>query len=176
MALTVKNFEVKLDRDASRIAFGMRIGVVDYIRGLFRAKIAGAEDAGVDKMTAMQKVSLEYAKAARGFRLPRAVSMQLVQWAGYVEFNAITEGYAPAPDNSVGTFDKDAVSGLPGDVVLVRMGGVNFAGVLAGGLPADIVEVRVAMVNGGYTCSVVHGSMPSGSGMPVPVPSEMEDA
>lgn len=178
MAVTKKSFEVKLDNERAEIAFGLRIAITDYIRQRFKQKLAAAEDAGVDKVTAIQRFSLAYAGAARGFKLPRAIAPQLIQWAGYVEYNARMNWFPACPSGTVGTFDQEAASMLPGDVCLIKMGGVNFAGICEGGLPGDITEVRVGIEDGKYTATIVAGKPDDGSDTRVPVPEapETQDA
>ena len=175
MALKTTVFEVALDNDRAEIAFGLRVAVVEYLRNRFRKKLAGAEDAGVDKMTAMQRFSLSYAGAARGYRLPKAIPASLVSWAGYVEYNDSVEWFPSAPRGTIGIFDKEAISTPPGNVALIKMGGVNFAGVFEGAIPSDVVEVRITVLDSGkYQATVVSGRPDDGSDMRVPMQSEPE--
>jgi hypothetical protein len=174
MAITTKTFEVSLDNERAGVAFGLRLAVVDYLRSCFKKKLDSAEDAGVDKTTAMQRFSLAYAGAARGYRLARAIPGSLVQWAGYVEYNAATEWFPKAGADTVGTFDKEALSTLPGSVALIKLGGVNFAGIFEGTMPADIIEIRVGIVDGKYMATVVSGRPDDGSRLDVPMPQDGE--
>jgi len=174
MAVTTKTFEVALDNDRAAVAFGLRLAVVDYIRGQFRRKLDSAEDAGVDKTTAMQRFSLTYAGAARGYRLARAIPASLIQWAGYVEYNATVEWFPKAKTGTVGSFDKECVSTLPSNVALIKLGGISFAGVVDGALPSDIIEVRVGAEDGKYIATIVAGRPDDGSSLEVPTPTEPE--
>src|SRR5262245_5424296 len=173
MPYRTKSFEVKLESERAQIAFGLRAAVVDHIRGLIASKLNAAEDAGIDKQTAIQRFSLSYAGAARGYRLPRAVPANLVNWAGFVEYNRGRGSYPEAVPHSAGAFGWDSISELPGNVVLVKLGGISFAGVCEGGLPGDIAEVRVASTPDGYIATVVAGR-PEGDDVALPVPQEPE--
>ena len=105
MAVKSKTFTVGVDSDADHIVFGLRAAAADFIRAHFRAKIEGAEDAGIDRMTAMQKGAITFAKAAKGSRLVRAVPPALVKWAGYVEYNARHHWFPAVEAQTIGTFN-----------------------------------------------------------------------
>src|SRR5262245_61347866 len=145
MAYRTKTFEVKLESEKAQLSFGIRMAVVDYIRGEIRERLAKAADAGIDRQTVVQRFGLTFAGTARGYRLPRAIPSALVQWAGFVEYNEAGEnGYPAAAPHSVGAFGASHVQELTGNVVVAKMGGLSFAGICEGGLPADICEVRIA--------------------------------
>lgn len=174
MAIGVKTFEVRLDSDKQKLAFGLRVAVADWLRGELANRIANASSAGVDRQTAVQRFALTWAQVARGYRLPRAVPAALVNWTGYVEFNAEQEGFPKAVPHSIGHFGHDGLQELPGDVIIVKLGGISFAGVCAGGLPGDISEFRVAWTPDGYLATVVYGRPDNDSGIRTPVPVEGE--
>lgn len=174
MAVSNKTFGVEADSEAAHVVFGLRAAAADYLRGMFREKIEGAEDAGVDRMTAMQKAALNYAKAAKGSRLCRAVPPALVKWAGYVEYNARHHWFPEVRSQTIGTFDRSNVAAMTGDVKLVKIGGLTFVGSFEGDLPQDIVEVRVSRVGQSYLCTLVHGRPDDDSDTLVPDPVEPE--
>lgn len=174
MAVKSKTFTVGVDSDAAHIVFGLRAAAADFIRAHFRAKIEGAEDAGIDRMTAMQKAALTYAKAAKGSRLVRAVPPALVKWAGYVEYNARHHWFPAVLAQTIGTFDRDNISAMPGDVKVVKLGGLMFIGSFSGDLPEDIIEMRVSKVGTSYLCTIVHGRPDDGDEVTMPEPVEPE--
>jgi len=173
MPYRTKSFEVKLDSPKAIMAFGIRMAVADWIRDEVARRIDTADSAGIDRQTAVQRFGLEFAGCARGYRLPRAIPPTLVQWAGFVEFNKGRGSYPTAAPHSIGSFGLDHVQSLPGDVVVVKLGGISFAGVAEGGLPGDICEVRVAWTPDGYMATVVAGR-PDGDDVRLPVPQEPE--
>jgi len=179
MAVTSKTFDVTVNNERSALAFDMRGAMVDFLRDRIAQTLSRAEDASIDKQTALRRFSMTYAQAAKGYRLPRTVPASLVQWAAYVETNKDREGFPEARSGSVGTFDKEAVTVLPGNILLIKMGGVTFAGVQEGGVPEDLFEVRVSKTNeGGYAATFVTGR-PDGNdpeGAPIPVEPEDVDA
>lgn len=185
MAITVKHFPVVVQSERKALAFDLRVNVVDWLRGRLGRKIATAEDAGIDKQTAVQRFCLNYAGAAKASRLARGIPSGLVRWAAYVEFNQSVDWFPKAPPGSVGTFDKDCLTILPNEVAMIQMGGVEFIGVLDGGKPSDLVEVRVSThdANGqpmsqGYMATLVIGKPDEGQATPMPVPAdgELQDA
>lgn len=179
MTVFSKVFPVDVENDTGHVVFGLRAAAADYLRSIFRQKIDAAEDAGIDKMTAMQKMALSYAKAATKSRLCRAVPAALVKWAGYVEYNKGLSWFPEARSACIGTFDKESISAMPGDVKLIKIGGLTFAGSFVGELPTDITEVRVAKVGNSYMATVVHGSPDDGGNdslVPDPVEPEGVDA
>jgi hypothetical protein len=179
MAVSSKTFAVNVENDSGHMVFGLRAAAADYLRSVFRQKLDSAEDAGINKMTAMQKAAMSYAKAATKSRLCRAVPAALVKWAGYVEYNRNLSWFPEARDVSVGTFDRECISAMPGDVKLVKIGGLTFVGSFEGDLPSDITEVRVAKVGSMYLTTVVHGTQDDGDDdalVPDPVEPEGVDA
>jgi len=174
MTIKIVNFEVSAGNDAAELAFGLRIVVINYLREQFASKLAGAEDAGVDKVTALRKFSLTYAKAAKGYRLPRAILPSQVQWAGYAEYHKGRDGF-PAPAlNTAGTFDREALRALPGGVILVRLGGVEFVGTTTEPIANDVFEIRIAKTGRTYLCSLLSGRFDDGSAVAIDVPSAPE--
>jgi hypothetical protein len=174
MAFKTKTFEVRLDSDKTKLAFGLRMAAADYIRSEIANKLGTAEDASIDRQTAMQKFSLLWANTARGFRLPRAIPAALVQWCGFVEFNNNHEGFPKAAPHSIGAFGYDSVQELPGDVVVIKLGGIAFTGVCPQGVPGDITETRVAWTPDGYIATIVYGRADDDSAIRQPVPVEGE--
>lgn len=177
MPLTVKTFEVATDNEKAALAFDLRGAVLDFIRMRIAETLVRAEDADIDRQTAMRRFSMTYAGAAKGYRLPRAVPSGLVSWAGYVEYNAGREGFPAAPEGTVGTFSKDGVATLPGGLLLIKMGGVMFIGTgPEGGIPADLFETRIHKgTNGKYIATFVCGRLDNGGGADVPVPVDPEE-
>lgn len=174
MAVSSKTFTVGVDSDSAHLVFGIRAAAADFVRGYFRTKIEGAEDAGIDRMTAMQKGAITFAKAAKGSRLVRAIPPALVKWAGYVEYNARHHWFPAVEAQTIGTFDRDNISAMPGDVKVVKLGGLIFIGSFSGDIPTDIVEIRVTKVGGTYLCTIVHGRPDDGSDVALPEPVEPE--
>lgn len=180
MPLVTKTFDVTVSNERSALAYDMRGAMVDFLRGRIAQTLLRAEDAEIDKQTALRRFSMTYAQASKGYKLPRTVPASLVRWAAYVEVNQDREGFPVAPNGTIGTFDKESVTSLPGNIVLIRMGGVTFAGVLEGGVPEDLFEVRVGKspTTGGYVATLLTGR-PDGedpSGATDPVEPEDVDA
>lgn len=174
MAVSINTFPVGVDSESAHIVFSLRAAAADVLRGLFKSKIEGAENAGIDRMTAMQKVALTYAKAAKGSRLCRAVPPALVKWAGYVEYNGRHAWFPEARPQTIGTFDRECISTMPGSVKVVKLGGLLFIGASEGNLPEDIIEVRVSRVGSSYLCTIVYGRPDDDSDIEVPDPVEPE--
>lgn len=174
MAVMINSFAVGVDSEAAHLVFGLRAGAADFLRGFFRQKIEGAEDAGIDRMTAMQKAAMVFAKAAKGSRLCRAVPPALVKWAGYVEYNSRHGWFPEALPNTIGTFDRECVSVMPNGVKLVKLGGLLFIGASEGNLPQDIIEVRISKVGSNYLCTIVYGRPDDDSRIETPEPVEPE--
>jgi hypothetical protein len=182
MAVRIMNFELTVDNERSALAFDMRAAMVDFIRARINETLARAEDADIDKETALRRFSMNYAGAAKGYRLVRSVPSALVSWAAYAEVNKRREGFPAAMPGTVATFNKDSVTMLPGDLLMIKMGGVMFIGQLAGGIPEDLYEVRVHKQDdqrgGKYIATFIVGR-PDGDdpiGTPVPVEGENIDA
>ena len=125
-------------------------------------------------MTAMQKVALTYAKAAKGSRLCRAVPPALVKWAGYVEYNSRHGWFPEALPNSIGTFDRDCIGVMPGNIKIIKLGGLIFIGTFEGNLPTDIIEVRISRAGALFICTIVHGRPDDDSRIELPEPVEPE--
>jgi len=157
MALKRLTFEVGLDSGPSMIIFDARIAMANYLRDYFRSKIEGARNAGVDRTTAMQRASLDWGVAARESRMIRSIPVGLVQWASYAEFNAHLDWFIQPPTDTLGTFDRKAVVAMPGNVRLIRMGGLTFCGVCFEALPADVLEVRVWRGVTANYCTIISG-------------------
>lgn len=178
MPVRIMTFELTVDNERSALAFDMRAAMIDFIRGRITEVLARAEDADVDKQTALRRFSLTYAGTAKGFRLVRAVPANLVQWAAYAEVNKRREGFPAAKAGTVATFNKDVVTMLPGSLLLIKMGGVMFVGNHAGGIPDDLFEVRVHKEGDKYLATFICGRPDSDDpeGVPVPVDGENVDA
>jgi hypothetical protein len=179
MAMTSKVFPVEVDNERASLAFDMRAAVVDFLRSRVALALSRAEDAGIDKQTALRRFSLTFAGAAKGFRLPRTVPGSLVNWAAYAEINKTRADFPTVDDGDIGTFDKECVTTLPGDIMLVKMGGVTFAGVCPGGKPEDLFEVRIGKDEAGkyhavFVCGRIDGD--DRIGIPTPVEPEAQDA
>jgi hypothetical protein len=179
MAYSSKTFEVALENEKAVLAFGLRLSVADFIRSYFRKGLDRAEDAEIDKPTALRRASLNYAAAARGYRLLRAVPATLVNWCGTMEMSRGQQGFIEAGARTLGTFDRSAVRSLPGGVILAKLGGIEFAGACESGVPNDLIETRVTLGDDGkYHCTLISGGPDSGYGADEtdPVEPEMEDA
>lgn len=180
MAITSKTFEVEPANERAAFAFDLRAHVVDFVRGRIAEALKRAEDAEVDRTTALRRFSLLYAGAAKGYRQVRTVPGSLLNWAAYVTVNDSREGFNRANASTVGTFDKESVQPLPGNVKLIRLGGISFAGVLDGDIAEDLFEVRITKRHddGKYVATLLFGR-PDGEdpvGMPQPVEPEGVDA
>lgn len=174
MGFQSKTFDVGLDSEASMITFGARVAMADYVRSYFRKKIEGAEDAGVDRMTAMQRASLDWGKAARGSRMVRSIPASLVQWAGYAEYNTNFPWFIRPLNGSIGTFDKGALVGMPGNVKMIQLGGLTFVGLLDMAIPSDLYEVRVTKFPDLVQATILWGRPDNDSRLEVPEPVEPE--
>jgi hypothetical protein len=174
MTVTVKTFEVTVANERSALAFDLRGAVVDFIRRRISEGMARAEDAEIDRTTAMRRFALTYAAAAKGYRQVRTVPGSLLNWAGYVEYNKGREGFPQAVPSTVGTFDKDVVTVLPGNLMLIKMGGVTFAGTLESGKPDDLFEVRISPAARGYVATFVCGRVDGDDPLTIPQPVEPE--
>lgn len=177
MALRTTTFEVMLESQRKALAFDLRTAVVDWLRLRIRQKFDTAEDAGVDKKTALQKFCLNYAGAAKASRLARGVPATLVRWASYVEYNNVMDWFPAAPPRCVGTFDKDSLTVLPSNVALIRMGGIEFVGTLEGGKPEELFEIRVGYdpdQPGKFLATLISGKPDDGQNMDTPEPAEPE--
>ena len=103
----------------------------------------------------------------------------MVQWAAHVEFNIGDAEYPAALPRSVGTFNRDVVTCLPGGTVLIRMGGVNLVGIAETPInAAEIAEVRVFAVDRSFSAEIITGRSDNDSrfGFTVPADFEREDA
>ena len=179
MAYTRTTFPVQISKPQDEIALGMRIALTDYIRAEFRRSLDGGAVAGVDRHTVAQRFGLLYAQAAASYRLCRAVPAAMVQWAAHVEFNIGDAEYPTALPRSVGTFNRDVVTCLPGGTVLIRMGGVNLVGIAETPISvAEIAEVRVFAVDRTFSAEIITGRSDNDSrfGVTVPADFEREDA
>ena len=179
MAYTRTTFAVQISKPQDEIALGMRIALTDYIRAEFRRSLDGGAVAGVDPHTVAQRFGLLYAQAAASYRLCRAVPAAMVQWACHVEFNSGDAEYPAALPRSVGTFNRDVVTCLPGGTVLIRMGGVNLVGIAETPISvAEIAEVRVFAVDRTFSAEIITGRSDNDSrfGVTVPADFEREDA
>jgi len=179
MALKARTFEVSLDSEASMIVLGCRFAMANYLRGYFRKKIEGAEDAGVDRMTAVQRAALDWGKATRGSRMLRSIPASLVSWTSYAEFNGRLDWFIPVYGDTFGTFDRTCIQSLAGGVKMVKLGGLNFVGIDNEPLPGDLFEVRIwKSTTGNLHCTYIVGRPDDDSGehAPQPVEPEMEDA
>lgn len=170
---------VVVPRPQDEIALGIRIALSDHLRGEIRRKLDGGIAAGVDAATIVQRFGLNYAQAATSYRLCRAVPAALVHWAAHVEYNATTEGYPVALPRSIGTFNRQVLTVLPGNTILVRIGGINLVGQSETLInAADVVEVRVVLVEDGYFAEIITGRNDDDFrfGTLVPQEPEHEDA
>jgi len=172
---TRTTFPVEISKPQDAIALGMRIALTDYIRAEFRRSLDGGAVAGVDRHTVAQRFGLLYAQAAASYRLCRAVPAAMVQWACHVEFNAGDAEYPTALPRSVGTFNRDVVTCLPGGTVLIRMGGVNLVGIAETPVnAAEIAEVRVFAVDRSFSAEIITGRADNDSRIPTTVPADFE--
>jgi len=174
MALRVKTFEAAVDNERAALAFDMRATLVDFIRKRIRETMQRAEDAEIDKTTALRRFSMTYAGTAKAYRLPRTVPASLVSWCCYAEVHNGREGFPAAPMGTVATFSKESVTSLPNSLLLVKLGGVMFVGAYEGGIPEDLHEVRVRRLDSGkFEVSLILGRSDS-DGVEVPEPTEPE--
>lgn len=177
MAVRTMRFEVQLESARKALAFDLRVHITDWLRDRFASKMRLAEDAGIDKKTAIQKFCLDYAGAAKASRLARGVPSELVRWASYIEYNATMNWFPAAPRRTVGTFSKEALTILPRNIAMLRVGGIEFLGAFEGEKPADIIEMRIGFdeteINK-YWATIIYGRPDEGQSMDTPEPAEPE--
>lgn len=179
MTLSVKTFVAEVDNERAALAFDMRATLVDFIRGRIKETIRRAEDAEIDRNTALRRFAMTYAGTAKAYRLPRTVPASLVSWCSYATVNDGRDGFPSAPMGTVATFSKESLTRLPSNLMLVKLGGVMFVGPYPDGIPEDLHEVRVRRQDDGkYEVSLITGRPGSGDGAeaPEPVEPETEDA
>jgi hypothetical protein len=178
MPVRVLSFEASVDNERAALAFDMRATLVDFLRKRIKDTISRAEDVEIDRDTALRRFSLTYAGTAKAYRLPRTVPASLVSWCAYAEVNSGRDGFPPAMPGTVATFSKEAVTSLPGNLLLVKLGGVMFVGPHEGGVPEDLFELRVRRGDEGkYWVTMICGRMDGDNRaeMPEPVEPEPED-
>jgi hypothetical protein len=182
MAITSKTFPVAPANERHALAFDLRANVVDFVRNRVSEALKRAEDAEVDRQTALRRFSLLWAGAAKGYRQVRTVPGSLLNWAAYVTVNDSREGFNRANASTVGTFDKETLQSLENGVKIIRLGGISFAGVLEGDLPEDLYEIRITkrhdLTHNPYVATLLFGRPDGDSpeGIPQPVEPETQDA
>jgi hypothetical protein len=158
LSLIIQTLEVSLESEKCALAFDLKTCAADWLRRRIRQKIDTAEEAGIEKRTAIQRFCFNYAGAAKSSRLARAIPAGLVRWAAYVEYNATKEWFPKADLRSLGTFDKDRLRVLPHNFLLLRLGSVRFVGPCSDGVPNDLFEIRVGYGAGEkFICTLLSG-------------------
>lgn len=136
-------------RPVDPIILGSRAAIADYARGYARAALT-ATDAGIDRETIAQRLTLRWMQAARASRLLRGIPSALIQWAFHVEYQVsrggdANGGYPECPVGTVGTFNAGTVTSMPGHMYLIQAGGVRLVAQASEEVPMhQVVEVRLS--------------------------------
>lgn len=180
MAYSIRRVPVQLGKEADVLSLGLRFVAADYIRGLFRTRFDGAVMAGVDRHQAAQKFAMLWTRAARASKIVRDVPASVVQWCGNAEFQAADPTYPVPEAKSVGTFNKDCLTVLPGSVIVVKIGGIMATGVMTADqapIPMhEVSEIRIRAVGDlDYEAVIVIGrSDAAREDEEVPLPGELQ--
>lgn len=146
-------FPIEMGKPTDAMTLHMRVAVCDAMRAEAKARFAGATMAGVEQMTVIQKLSFVWAATAKASRMVRSIPVPMFQWAVMAEARATapeaaTLGYPEAKPRSTGSLNRDVLSTLPGNVVVIRAGGVNATGLAPEGLDLqNFVELRMTIID-----------------------------
>jgi hypothetical protein len=169
MTYRVVTFPIQLGRPIDSLILGARMAVADILRTEGRAAVARANEAGVDAMTTGQRLVMTYMSATRASQFLRAYPGPVARWCFQTEQHSQQlsgEGYPAAPAMSIGGYDRNWITLMPGNNVLISAGGVRAAGMLATGpdeTPIALHEVREVRLTRGvdldgqptWSCSVI---------------------
>lgn len=169
MTYRVVTFPIQLGRPIDSIILGARMAVADILRAEGRQAVARAAMAGVDAMTTGQRLVMTYMSAARASQFLRNYPGPVARWCFQTEQHSqqlAGEGYPAAPAMSVGGYDRNWITLMPGGSVLISAGGVRAAGMIETGPDAtpivlhEIREVRLSRTTDldgqtTWNCSVI---------------------
>lgn len=177
MAYSVARLPIQFGRETDVIAFGLRAVTADFVRGIFRKRFDAGAVAGVSRPDVAQRFSLSWGQARANYKNVRDVPSALIQWAGFAEFHAADTDYPTPEDKSIGTFNRDVLTVLPGGVVLIQLGGIKATGLIEEGAIRlhEVSEVRIREIEVGYEAVIVMGRPErDASGEEQPLPTEHE--
>ncbi len=136
MTYRVVTFPIVLGRPIDNIILGARMAVADILRAEGRQAVARSNEAGVDAMTTGQRLVMTYMQAQRASAFLRHFPGPVARWCFQTELHAAQlqgEGYMAAPPLTIGGYDRNWITLMPGGNVLISAGGVRAAGTLASG-------------------------------------------
>ena len=145
MSFRSVTFPITLARPIDRMILGARMAVADILRREARDAVSRASDAGVDGLSVGRNLVMQYMTACRASRFLRGFPGAVARWCFQVEQHApqfASEGYPVAPALSVGGYGMEWISSMPGNMVLIRAGGINASGALPEGATLVMHEVR----------------------------------
>lgn len=189
MTYRVVTFPIQLGRPIDSIILGARMAVADILREEGRQAVARSHEAGVDAMTTGQRLVMTYMQAQRASAFLRHFPGPVARWCFQTELHAEQlsgEGYVAAPPKTIGGYDRNWLTVMPGGHAMISAGGVRGAGVLPSGPDAPQItlhEIREVRLTKGvdldnsvvWQCSVVM-SNDAGNRDMVEDPSEPQPA
>lgn len=169
MSFRTITFPITLARPIDRMILGSRMAVADVLRREARDAVTRASDAGVDALTVGRNLVMQYMAASRASRFLRGFPAAVARWCFQVEQHARqfeTDGYPAAAALSVGGYGIEWISSMPGNMVLIRAGGINASGALPEGAQLVMHEVREVRLTEtrdldgapAYQCTVIMSS------------------
>lgn len=131
MTYRVVTFPIQLGRPIDSIILGARMAVADVLRAEGRAAVARSNEAGVDAMATGQRLVMTYMQAQRASAFLRHFPGPVARWCFQTELHVSQlsgEGYPVAAPQTIGGYDRNWITTMPGGNILISAGGVRAAG------------------------------------------------